>query len=125
MRFKCTYLLLFFHSISFSQNPEGKLKILLKDFETGISLVNDTINITINDSLKYTLISDNDGYTYFTKTEGKYSIKFYRKAYKPIEIKGILIRKNSTTCILLDLNKEGAPNTIKKRKKGVKLKLIN
>ena len=60
-------LLILVHSVSFSQVRSSGMQILVKDKTTGISFINDTMTVTINDTAQAILISDNEGYMYMLK----------------------------------------------------------
>jgi hypothetical protein len=101
------------------------MKILVKDKATGISFINDTMTVTINDTAQAILISDNEGYMYMLKPPGRYSVEVARKGYKSVEFRGINVTEGSTTAITLELSLEEPPTKNKKKKKGgIKLKMI-
>ena len=113
------------HSVSFSQVRSSGMQILVKDKTTGISFINDTMTVTINDTAQAILISDNEGYMYMLKPPGRYSVEVGRKGYKSIIFRGINISEGSTKAITLELSLDDPPTKNKKKKKGgVKLKMI-
>ena len=118
-------LVLVLYSVSFSQVRSSGMQILVKDKTTGISFINDTMTVTINDTAQAILISDNEGYMYMLKPPGRYSVEVAHKGYKSLEFRGINVTEGSTTAITLELSLEDPPTKNKKKKKGgVKLKMI-
>ena len=118
-------LLLLVYSVSFSQLRSSGMKILVKDKVTGIPLINDTITVATNDTVRDVLMSDNEGYMYLLKPPGKYSVEVGHKGYKSTIYRGINISEGSTVYVILELSLKDPPTKNKKKKKGgVRLKMI-
>ena len=126
LKFKILFFLTLMHTFSYSQNRTGGIRLLARDKETGVDLINDTLIITINDSIQEVLVSDNEGYSYLKKNEGIYSIKVFRHGYKKIECRRVKVTENSTSNLTLELDRDEPPSKKKKMKNsGVKLKRVN
>ena len=110
-------LLLLVYCVSFSQVRSSGMQILVKDKTTGISFINDTMTVTINDTAQAILISDNEGYMYMLKPPGRYSVEVGRKGYKNITFRGIKVFEGSTSAIILELSLEDPPTKNKKKEK--------
>ena len=120
-------LFLFLSNSMFSQVRPGGIKILVKDKETGLSFMNDSMAVIFNDSIKQQFVSDKDGYAFFILDPGRYTVHVGHIGYQSQWISGIIVGEAKTAYLTIELSNGKGEKVRKKHKNkkgGVKLKMV-
>ncbi len=103
---------LFMGAVSFAQNTNGAIKVLLKDKTTGEAIPFANVVAYQNGQQVGVATTDMDGYAMIKPlSPGKYDVKGVYVGYKPKETKGVLVRESSTTALDLQLDNDGGVTT--------------
>lgn len=117
-------LLLMFSNSLLAQQGSGRVKILIKDRETGLTFSNDTMQFVVNDSIITKFVSDSQGYAFFYLNQGKYDLGVRHVGYQGVKILGIMIAEGKTSYITFEISNREGKKIKKKKKGGVKLKMV-
>lgn len=106
------------------QRPSG-IKVLVKDKESGFPFMNDSMTVEFNDTGKQQFVSDKDGYAFFSLAPGAYNMAIRHIGYQGLMIKQVIVGEGKTAYVTMELsNVEGEKIRKKKKKGGVKLKMV-
>jgi hypothetical protein len=108
-----------------AQQRSSGIKILLKDKVTGFPFMNDSMVVIFNDTIKQQFVSDIHGYAFFALVPGRYSVQLGHIGYQSQRVTGIVVGEAKTAYMTIELsNSEGEKIKKKKKKGGVKLKMV-
>lgn len=127
---KTVTLIIFILTLAASLNAQQRssgIKILVKDKETGLSFMNDSMAVIFNDSIKQQFVSDKDGYAFFILDPGRYTVHVGHIGYQSQWISGIIVGEAKTAYLTIELSNGKGEKVRKKHKNkngGVKLKMV-
>lgn len=107
-----------------AQQRSSGIKVLVKDKETGFPMSNDTIVVSTNDTIMLKIVSDENGYLFLNRNQGRYDVIVGRKGYQTLKIFGIIVGEAKTAYLTMELSNRKVEKIKEKKKKGgVKLKM--
>ncbi len=119
---RITTLILFLISTGiFAQTELGGLKILVQEKTKNagpITVANHPVTITLNDTISYTLTTDQEGSVLIRKlAPGKYTVKIKRDDCQSHQFTGIVVGAGKTAYISAQLSCKAYINSLTKKEK--------
>ena len=105
-------------TLGFGQTPKQGLKILLKEKtkgDTEIRVKNTKVLITLNDSIKHSVTTDQQGIVDIETATGKYSVSISRDSCQTTTMTGINVGENKRSYMTFELTCPRYINSLSKK----------
>lgn len=113
-------------TVGFGQTPKQGLKILLKEktkSDTEIRVKNTKVIITLNDSIKHSVTTDQQGMVDIETATGKYSVAVSRDSCQTVTMNSIIVGESKRAYLTFELTCPNYVNSLTKKelkKLGIK-----